>query len=121
MCVEVWMTHVCVCVCVFFYCCTLSHSLEQRWLREAEASAGDAVHKVEGDPDEALAVEEDKVVLEDQQRAVGDQDQALPVVVPVVHPEDSRGGAARDSETKSSIRMETLKVNIINDSIHVSN
>lgn len=114
------------CVCLsfyFFYCCTLSHSLEQRRLRESEASIGDAVHKVEGDPDEALAVEQDKVVLEDQQRAVGDQDQALQVVVPVVHPEDSGGGAARDSETNSLIGVETLKVNdsIISNALHAPN
>lgn len=70
-------------------------SLEQRGLGEAEASVGDAVHKVEGDPDEALTVEEDKVVLEDQQRAVGDQDQALQVVVPVVHPEGERKSRLR--------------------------
>lgn len=68
--------------------CTLSHSLQQRRLGEAEGSVGDAVHEVEGDPGEALTVEQDKVVLEDQQRAVCDQDQALQVVVPVVHPEE---------------------------------
>lgn len=94
-------------VLFFFYCWTLSHSLEQRPLREDEASVGDAVHKVEGDPDEALAVKQDKVVLEDQQRAVGDQDQALQVVVPVVHPEDSGGGAARECETNSLICVES--------------
>lgn len=65
----------------------MSHSLQQRRLRKVEASVGDAVHKVQGHPDEALTVEQDKVVLEDQQRAVGDQDKALEVVVPVVNPE----------------------------------
>lgn len=88
--------HVHVCVCASVNRCTLSHSLQQRRLREAEAPVGDAVHEVEGDPGEAITVEEDEVVLEDQQRAVGDQDQALQVVVPVVHPWRRRRSTSQD-------------------------
>lgn len=56
-------------------------------LREGERAVGDAVHEVQRDSVELLAVEHDKVVLEDQEREVGDENQPLPLVVPVIHPE----------------------------------
>lgn len=50
---------------------------------------GDAVHKVQRDPLDLLTVEHDKVVLEDQERAVRDENETLFFIVPVVHPETS--------------------------------
>lgn len=67
------------------------HSPRQRALWEAEGSVGDAVHKVQRDPLELLTVEQDKVVFEDQQGAVGDENEALPLIVPVIHPEENTG------------------------------
>lgn len=52
---------------------------------------GDAVHKVQRDPLELLTVEQDKVVFEDQQGAVGDENEALLLIVPVIHPEENTG------------------------------
>ncbi len=51
---------------------------------------GDAVHKVQWDPLDLLTDEHDKVVLEDQERAVCDQSETLFFIVPVVHPETTR-------------------------------
>lgn len=56
-------------------------------LREGEGAVGDAVHKVQRDPVDLLTVEHDKVVFEDQEREVCDENNSLPLVVPVIYPE----------------------------------
>lgn len=55
-------------------------------LREGEGAVGDTVHKVQGDPVELLTVEHDKVVFEDQERRVCDENNSLLLIVPVIHP-----------------------------------
>lgn len=61
--------------------------LEQRALWEAEGTVSDAVYVVELDLLDLLAAEQDEVVLEDQKRFVGDDNEALLLVVPVINPE----------------------------------
>lgn len=51
---------------------------------------GNTVHKVQRDPVELVTVEHDKVVLEDQERAVRDENNSLLFIVPVIHPEKKR-------------------------------
>lgn len=51
---------------------------------------GDAVHKVQRDPLDLLTVEHDKVIFEDQERAVCDENDALFFVVPMIHPEGKK-------------------------------
>lgn len=47
----------------------------------------DAVHKVQRDPLDLLQVEHDKVIFEDQERAVCNENKALLFIVPMIHPE----------------------------------
>lgn len=66
------------------------HLLEQGALWEAECAVGDAVHKVQWDPLDLITVEHDKVVLEDHKRVVGDENNTLLFIIPVIHPERDR-------------------------------
>lgn len=70
------------------------HLLKYRVGREGEASVADAIHHVERDLLDLLALEHHKVVLADQQEDVGDDNQALLFVVPVIHPEIKHAGFA---------------------------
>lgn len=70
-------------------------------LWEAEVSIGNAVHIVELDPLELLTVEHDEVIFEDQERVVCDKNQALFLVVPVIHPEENTGSLLDKYREKS--------------------
>jgi len=59
-------------------------------LWEAELAVGHAVYDVQRDPLDLVTVEHDEVVLEDQEGVVRDEDEALLLIVPVIHPETTR-------------------------------
>lgn len=59
-------------------------SLKQGVLWEAEFAMVDAVHDVQWDPLDLLTDEHDKVVLEDQERSVCDENKTLFFIVPVI-------------------------------------
>lgn len=63
---------------------------KQGALWEAEFAVGDAVHNVQWDPLDLLTREHDKVILEDQERVICDEDKTLFFIVPVIHPETTR-------------------------------
>lgn len=54
---------------------------------EGELPMTDPVHKVQRDPMELLTVEHDKVIFEDQERVVCNENKALLFIIPVIHPE----------------------------------
>lgn len=59
-------------------------------LGEAEGAAGESIHNVQRDLLDLFTVEPDKVVLEDQEGFVRDEDETLLFIVPVIHPEATR-------------------------------
>lgn len=72
-------------------------------LGEAEGTVGDAVYNVQWDPMDMLTIEQDEVVLEDQQRVVRDEDEALFFIVPVIHPGTTRERVCKHNINKHQV------------------